>query len=202
ERVWRWCKRNPRIAGLSAAVVLLAVVWATTSSILAWNLKLQTDEAVKNEKEAIRQTGIAKNPTLIAERNAQSAKATAAGAIHQMVSLGKMWYARLQSRRLAQVAGPELTGLRREVLATLRQSLKNVSASIDAAGGTPYGEVGTYQAMGDLLAKLGEGDEALRAYQQGYELMKKLADAKPTSDVARGNLYLMLQRLGDVPLLH
>ena len=157
ERVWRWCKRNPRIAGLSAAVVLLVIVWAATSSILAWNLKLQTDEAVKNEKEAIKQTGIAKNQTLIAERNAQSAKATAAGAIHQMVSLGKMLYARLQSKRLAQVAGPELAGLRREVLATLRQSLKNVSASIDAAGGTPYGEVGTYHAMGDLLAKLGQG---------------------------------------------
>src|SRR5262249_43371066 len=131
-----------------------------------------------------------------------SAKATAAGAIHQMVSLGKMLYARLQSKRLAQVAGPELAGLRREVLATLRQSLKNVSAAIDAAGGTPSGEVGTYQAMGYLWAKLGQGDEALRAYQQGYELMQKLGDSKPTSDVARGNLYLMLQRLGDVPLLH
>jgi tetratricopeptide (TPR) repeat protein len=32
--------------------------------------------------------------------------------------------------------------------------------------------------------------------------MKKVADAKPSSDVARGNLYLMLQRLGDVPLRH
>jgi serine/threonine-protein kinase len=214
ERVWRWCKRNPRIAGLSAAVVLLVVVWAVTSSLLAWNLKLQTDEAVKNEKEAIKQTriaqkqthiakeqtGIAQKQTLIAERNELSAKATATGAIHHMVRLGELVYARLQSKQLAVVAGPQVAGLRREVLAVLRESLKKVSASIDAAGGTPYGEVGTHQAMGDLLAKLGQGEEAQRSYKRGYELMQQIAKAKPNSDVARGNLYLMLQRLGNVPL--
>jgi len=66
ERLWRWCKRNPRIAGLSAAVVLLMVVWAVSSSILAGLLKVQKDQtetariaADRNAEDANRQKGIA-----------------------------------------------------------------------------------------------------------------------------------------------
>jgi serine/threonine-protein kinase len=206
ERAWRWCKRNPRIAGLSAAVVLLVIIWAATSSILAWNLKLQTDQAVKNEKEAQQQTILAnknekeaQKQTIIARKKEKTAKDTADAAVQEMVHLGAMLQNRLQSKRLSILAPPEVQRLRAEILDTLRKSLRIVSARIEAAEATTFAEAASYQSLGDLLKKLGQGKEAQAAYQKAHELVKKQADANPFSDLARGNLGLLIQRLGDVP---
>ena len=39
ERLWRWCKRNRRVASLSAAVVLLLLIVAAVSAIAAVTLR-------------------------------------------------------------------------------------------------------------------------------------------------------------------
>jgi tetratricopeptide (TPR) repeat protein len=90
--------------------------------------------------------------------------------------------------------------LREEVLATLRRSLGDLGEKLEGVGTTAFGRVRTCQAVGDLLVKLGQGEEALRVYQRGYTLAKQVADADPRNDVARGNLGVMLLRLGDVAL--
>jgi hypothetical protein len=38
ERLWRWCRRNPAVAGLTAAVALLLTVTAIGGAILSWRL--------------------------------------------------------------------------------------------------------------------------------------------------------------------
>src|SRR5262249_32876868 len=53
ERVWSWCRRNPRAAALSGTIAVLVLAWAATSSALAWGMKLERDESN-------RQAGIAK----------------------------------------------------------------------------------------------------------------------------------------------
>jgi serine/threonine-protein kinase len=199
ERLWRWCKRNPWMAGLGATVVVAVIAWGITASLMAWQINLQKDEIHVKKDEAERQTKEAEKQTVIAQKTEESSKATADAAVSQMVKLGKMLDERLRSRRLAQLAGPEVVRLRAEILATLRQALINVSAKIDLAGGTPFGPVGTYQALGDLLLKLGQSQEALRAFQQGHQIVKKLADERPNSDLTRANLAVMVLRLGKVP---
>jgi len=214
ERLWRWCKRNPRTAGLSAAVMLLIAVWAITSSVLAGLLKAQKDQAdrqtelaVKSDKEARRQAGIARaneerarRGMLIAEENEKRAKDSAAATIRQLVDLGEKLHKRLEIRKLAAAGSPEVTRLRADLLATLRQALAALSKDVERLGVTPFARVATCQAMGDLLARLGQGEEALRVYRQGYEAAKDIADADPRNDVARANLGVMLLRLGNVAL--
>jgi serine/threonine-protein kinase len=46
ERLWRWCLRNPRVAALSAAVLLLLATIAATSTVMAFEINRQKDAAV------------------------------------------------------------------------------------------------------------------------------------------------------------
>ncbi|MFO0841548.1 MAG: protein kinase [Gemmataceae bacterium] len=54
ERAWRWCRRNPKVAGLSAAVLLLLAVSAVASSVSALWLSdaLADTRREKEEKTA------------------------------------------------------------------------------------------------------------------------------------------------------
>jgi tetratricopeptide (TPR) repeat protein len=203
---------NPWTAGLSAAVALLVIVWGITSSILAWGLTVQIDatdkarvEAIKNAEEARDQEGKAKQneekaiqKEAIAVQNEKKAKETAEGAIKELVALGEKLHNRLQSRTLT--ATPEVRKLREDVLAQLRQSLAGMGQKIEAAGTSPFAQPGSFTAMGDLAVRLGQVDEAEKAYQKAYDLVKALVEANPDDEVARANLAVTLRSLGDLEL--
>src|SRR5438094_5887100 len=55
ERLWRWSKRNPVVAGLTAAVVLLLAVVAGVASVGYVQTKLALNEAEKAEEKATRE---------------------------------------------------------------------------------------------------------------------------------------------------
>ncbi len=73
ERLWRWCRRKPALAGLAAAVLLLLAMVAVGSSVFAFRLRREvaaTDlarkdalakggEATQQRKEAVEQLGSA-----------------------------------------------------------------------------------------------------------------------------------------------
>jgi hypothetical protein len=59
ERVWRWCKRNPRLAGLGAATVLLLLVVAIGAPIAAFHIRRERDRAERGEKEEARHRQLA-----------------------------------------------------------------------------------------------------------------------------------------------
>jgi len=52
ERTWRWCRRQPALAALLAAVALLVLVLAVGGTVAAWSLGRERDIAVKNEDRA------------------------------------------------------------------------------------------------------------------------------------------------------
>ncbi len=54
ERAWRWCRRNPAVASLLAAVVLVSVVGAVIASVLAEEATSYARTANKNAEEAQR----------------------------------------------------------------------------------------------------------------------------------------------------
>ena len=68
ERLWSWCKRNPRVAVLSGTVAGLVVVWAVTSSVLAWQLKQQKDEANYQARIALENETLARKNAEVAKR--------------------------------------------------------------------------------------------------------------------------------------
>jgi tetratricopeptide (TPR) repeat protein/tRNA A-37 threonylcarbamoyl transferase component Bud32 len=211
ERLWRWCKRNPRVAGLSAAVVGLVLFTVVSMAVFTVVFKEQKDRADTKAKEAIDQKGIAEQKqveadtnaaeaikqTGIAKQNEQRAKNTAKIAVTQMVGLGGNLHDQLQSRRLSQSSAPELRQLREQVMALLRQSLVIVGKAIGAAGTTTYGQEAVAVDLGDLLARLGQDQEAAKLYREAYESMKRHAEAEPDNDQTRANYGAIVMRLGD-----
>ena len=54
ERAWRWCRRNPTVAGLSAAVVVLLVALTVGSFVAAAHFYRQRQEAIEQRGEAVK----------------------------------------------------------------------------------------------------------------------------------------------------
>ena len=67
ERVWRWCRRNPRVAALVGTVALLMVAWAATATGL-YRL------ARANERTARANADRADRNATLAEHNAREAR--------------------------------------------------------------------------------------------------------------------------------
>jgi serine/threonine-protein kinase len=207
ERFWRWTKRNPRVAVLSGGVLLLIVAWAATSSVLAVSIKREKDKteaarrlADDNAAQAEKNAETAKSNAARAEKNAETAKSRHQIAVSRMVKLGEDIQRRLSPRRLGSNAPPELRGIREEMLVMLRDSMVQMAKDIEGTGVTEYGMANACQNLGDLLRKLGQGEEAVRQYRQGYEIMSKFAAEKLDSDLAPGNKALFARRLGDMAM--
>lgn len=117
ERLYRWSRRNPAIAGLTASVLLALIVAFVTVTWLwrrADRLRLvadvQTQEAEKNRAEADRQRRLAEQQQREAERQkelAQSNLVTARRAVDEL-------FTRVSERQSLKV--PELQQLRTDLL--------------------------------------------------------------------------------------
>jgi WD40 repeat protein/serine/threonine protein kinase len=52
ERFWRWCRRNPGIAGLTLVVFVLSVTVAVGSSLAAWHIAAARDNEERERRRA------------------------------------------------------------------------------------------------------------------------------------------------------
>ncbi len=221
EGLWRWCRRNPRVAFLSGALALLVVAWAATSTFL---VRL----ARSNERTALANAADARNNAALADHNAkeakskaqealtnaqrasanetrrrsqeQAAKKIAQDAIVQMIHLGEQVMLRLRVKHEPARAEAEWLRLRSDLLTMLQKEMVPLAERIEAQGVSPFAFATLHQRLGDLLRKLGQVDDARREFQQGYDSIARVAHDHPENDVARANLGLMLVRLGEMAL--
>ncbi len=73
-RTWRWCRRNPAVAGLLAAVVGALLLGATVSLAFALQARTSAREARQNADEASRQAQEANLSAIMARKSAQDAE--------------------------------------------------------------------------------------------------------------------------------
>jgi tetratricopeptide (TPR) repeat protein len=155
---------------------------------------------VANAEKANEQMEIARRNAKQAEINAKEAKGKHDKAVTQMVNFVKYVHNRMVNKKGPAGASPELMQLRTDMLSRLRLSLLAVAHEMDKNWISTFGEVRTYQQMGDLMKQLGQGGEALRLYRQGYETSRKVSEEQPDNDTARGNMGLMRLAEGDILL--
>jgi WD40 repeat protein/serine/threonine protein kinase len=77
ERFWRWCRRNPLVAALSAAALLLLLATAVVSAGAAWRIRLEnlrTLEAYRAEQTAKQQARDSEQQAHNSERQARIAE--------------------------------------------------------------------------------------------------------------------------------
>ncbi|HVA50441.1 MAG TPA: protein kinase [Pirellulales bacterium] len=220
ERAWRWCKRNPRVAALSGVVAVLVLVWAASASAVAFKFKEKNvlianalDDAKQGWSEAETNLHVAQAKQAEAKRNAAVAVENANQAVanlkaakkqHEraadlLIELGAQLEQRLQdSRTLAD--RPDLRQLQEELLGMVSQAVGNLSKEIEEGHISDFGMVATCNRLGELLYKLGHGEQALAQYRYGYRLVKQVVESDPKNDLARTNLALMLMQMGKMCL--
>ena len=221
EWLWRWFRRNPWVAGLSAILAILVLAWGATSTLL-YRL------ALANERNALANARAASNNAALAHRNAEearskaeealanakrasaneararsqetAAKGIAQDAIVQMIHLGEQVMVRLKTKHEPARAEAEWLRLRSDLLTMLQKEMVPLAERIEGQGVSPFAFATLHQRLGDMLRKLGQVDDARREYQQGYDRIAHVAHDQPENDVARANLGVMLVRLGEMAL--
>jgi serine/threonine-protein kinase len=228
ERLARWCRRNPGLAGLTAAVTLLLVAIAAGSLAFAWevraknrllndanaelgrkNVELEESNAATEQARAelerknreLQESNAAKEKARAAAvASANEAKEKHAKAYDYMLGLGSQVYARvLRSRQPPGRLSPEERALREDMVKILSGNLTRMAGELERSGVTTFGRARGITGLGDVLARdFGLKHEGLQQYQKARGLLEPVVAADPKNDVARANLALLLSRLGEV----
>jgi serine/threonine-protein kinase len=220
-RAVRWCRRNPRVALLSGAVVLLVIAWAATSSALAYVAWKNAAAAEKNRQAAVTAAEKADREKRKAEKSETKAKVNARrartkeaeakkslqmaisrqeGTTRKMIGLAEALVNKLRSQKVSEQLAPEAKKYQDAFMAVLRDKMLELAREFEKAELSNFSSAAAYQQLGDLLFRLGQRREALKQYEQAYRLIKKVADDDPDNDMARANLGMMSMRRGDVAL--
>jgi serine/threonine-protein kinase len=168
ERLWRWCRRKPVVAGLLAALVL-AVAGGFAGVTWQWR------RAEDNLREAEHQRDRAESQSTAAEEAFRLA--------HQAV---QDFYTRLSEDRLANVPG--LQPVRKELLET---ALRYYQAFVERRGDDPRVRADLAAAhfrVAVITSHIGSKDEALQSYERARTLYESLVHDDPTSTTLRAEL--------------
>jgi eukaryotic-like serine/threonine-protein kinase len=206
ERLWRWCRRNPRVAALSAAAALLALALMIGGPAAALLVNEQRKLAVEAE-------GIAEQNAQAARKSQHEAQIAEKAAVEARKIADENANIASQQRQLAldtlnrvvtQVEEElhdrsELNELRQTVLNLAMEGLDNVSRTSENAILADRMIGAAHQRMADILFHAGKIDEARTQYGKGLAIFEQLLDPKiPENDLARWNAALTCDGLGDV----
>jgi tetratricopeptide (TPR) repeat protein/tRNA A-37 threonylcarbamoyl transferase component Bud32 len=194
ERAWRWCRRNPRVAGLSTAVLLLLVTVAITSTVLAIRIAAEHSAAVTARDEAIAAGELA-------EKNAAAEKAAREVADQQAGLALKTIQSLIQQVVEVQLGNePRTQHLKIELLKTALDGLGQADQRAEAVTRTfiQTTMAKAYYNMGSIFRQLGDTEEAFKQFLRAAEIFKARAAAQPTRDATQGNLAAMFSLLGEM----
>jgi serine/threonine-protein kinase len=198
ERLWRWARREPRLAALTGAVAALLLTVALGSLAFAWRLKREKDQTERARQEADASARAADESANAARRNLEVAVKQHGLALDRVVQMVERLHGKLQPG--AAKAGPEARALRDVVLKEALDTLAEAADEAARSGLTSFSRVASHYKMGRLFRTLGRPAEGLRQYEQARDLLVRLGQEQPNDDKVRGNLALMLATLGDTTL--
>lgn len=186
-RAWRWCKRNPVVAGLAAAAISFLLVGTGVSTSLAILANERAVAADQQKKIAIEKAAEAEIERDKAGRRYQ----IAIDAFSNMVFP-------LQEKLTARNGTLEI---RRELLNTAREGLRKLLSEAERQGNADQTLAWSSIQMGNIETALGHFDIARKEFQVAHDMARQLVAADPKNAVAKGILNQSLDSLGDEALL-
>lgn len=204
-RFWRWCRRHPGVASLTATVFTLLAVVAVTSSVLLVRIaaeKAKTEiarqEAVKakelaekNEELATEQRLLAVKAKGLAEKNAELATEQGLLAVKALYNVVVKVQQQLRGLPGSQKLREELIG----------DSFGQLARVVNSAADVPLFrrvKAAAFQHMGDIAMDLGRTEDALESFKKCQALIEAMAADEPTNPVTQYNLSVVYEKLGDV----
>jgi tetratricopeptide (TPR) repeat protein/tRNA A-37 threonylcarbamoyl transferase component Bud32 len=179
ERAWRWCRRNPWIAGSSAAIFVLLLAVAIGSTYAAVKIGIEKDRAKQNE--------------MTARENEKVANEQADLALETVTML----ITNVQDR-LKSLPGQQARAVRRSLLQGALDGLNRVANRMgnEAAKQRNFGQA--YLKMGIAAKEIGNSEEAYDYFERCYQLVKAALDADPENDRWRVILSAACLELGEL----
>ena len=120
QRSWRWCQRNPLLATLGTALLLLLLTVAIGSSVAAYQINQQKNAAVLARHDAEAAQELAAESASIADQQ----RTLALDTLHNLVTSVE---AKLHDR-------PDLADLQTQILQDAMSGLQEVSRTAETAG--------------------------------------------------------------------
>ena len=144
ERVWRWCRRSPVVAGLVATVAVVLIAGTVISSYFAIEANKQTGQALTAQQEAERLAGDLQDTIKdLNEKNAQLRESQA---------------------RIAELIGNIQNWKTRDAVPPLIEGLRHLSPELRLWSATALGEIGdaASKAVPQLLSCLHDPSDSVR----------------------------------------
>lgn len=205
ERLWRWCRRNPKMAALSASVLLLLVVVAVGSSAAAVKIAFERDEKEKQRGAAVTAEGIAKTQKALAEERREKAEAAEKRATEKEKIASEQRQLALDT--LYNVVTKvdeqlrdrtEMHKLRLELIEDAMSGLRRVEES-DSTRSLVDRSMGVgHQRMADIFQQMGRSEDALSEHKRALEIFDKLLEKDSLDHWARWDAALSSDKVGDL----
>jgi tetratricopeptide (TPR) repeat protein len=197
ERTWRWARRNPWVAGLSAAVAGLLLVLAVSGTAAALVFNHQRNEAEglaeqrrqalelaeQREQEAKESQQAAEKSARASDESYQLARESLVGLVSDVpAALGQAIFARGAQ---AQILGLLTESMTRQLNLAATRHLPDRSL------------MNLHLQLGELYLGQGNAAEAGKQFQSGLTIAERLESANPAEkDTAQGNLAVFYASLG------
>jgi len=183
ERYWRWCRRNPIVAGLCAAVAVVVMAWAVTASVLL----LRLNKALNAVETYAKAETLAKEK---AQEEAQTEKQTAFEVVtNQNLETIKIFKDLLERQQRGE-----------DVFLLLKAATQKLEADLTDVNPAGVTKVNYWDVLGEGELNLGRIKVALSYFQRGYDRMKKILEDDVGEDKARGNFGVTAHKIGKIYL--
>ncbi|MBC8354994.1 MAG: protein kinase [Planctomycetes bacterium] len=183
ERLWRWCKRNPRVSTLATVSILLASILIAT---LAGGYALETK--LRQEADEARQ---------LSDANAETARGQADLALHTLERI----VFDIQ-RRLEHV--PAAQSVRHDMLVAVIEQLDLVASNLATNDLADHHTAVAHVELGDIFLSINApGDtngveRARREYEMANRAFQKMHEADPNNDFLQHNLAISYGKLAKI----
>ena len=204
EQWWRWCRRNPVVASLSAAMLLLLVALAIGSTIVAIRFESQAkeekrlrdkenmlrqiadkerDKAEDARKEAETNLGEAQRQKKLAEDNLRKARMAVDDSL-----------TRISESKLLNVAG--MQPLRKELLESALQYYRGFLEQRSDDLAMQKDLATAYTRVAKITEEISSKEKALEAYQEALDRRKKLLEREPNDLEVQAEVAFHHQAIG------
>jgi eukaryotic-like serine/threonine-protein kinase len=191
ERAWRWCRRNPRVAGLLATVAGLLVLVTVTSTVSALTIAQERNLKEIQRKDAVDARLAAESAEKVAEENAKVAASQAGLALTTMQVLIDKVQTQLDE-------APRTQQIKRDLLETAMEGLKSVAKEAERSTSVEATMLNAHMQMGVMFRQLGDTEDAMQEFEKSLDIARRRAAKNPDNDASQANLAAVLNQVGDM----
>lgn len=199
ERFWRWCKRKPVVASLSAISLILLLTVAIGSPIAAYHIAGERDRADQNAEKEKRERERAdinaeneKKQREIAEKQTELANRRQNQTVDALRTLVFGVQGQLKNR-------PSMQQLKTSLLKSAIDKLKVITSSDKKSSKPDIALGGAHRRLGEIYLEIGNAETALQHFQQCFEIVQALHQEEKLPNVEQ-NFSTILDFIGDAHL--